>query len=347
MRDSRIVTLPHNALWTTHHLSRCRFDSTHWACYNSPTGGTPLRSNIAALVLAGFLLTTNGVKADAPARVLAYQMKPGQTQRYKLTATIKANMPFLESITPVDLDVVISLVYLATPKTLLADGTSDVECKVDSVDVTLATIPFPIAVEDVQKILNQTITIAQSGEIKKAGGGGPPPINVSIPGVDPTRLYALLYPVVFQQRPVKPGDTWSFKSNLLAGEGAAPSFKATILPPQDGDTEGVTRLRETLSMKVDQKLDGDKKPVVGNKPVHRTRKGAIEGEGDLQFSASEGRFTKSVVKLKANIVEKLLGKPSKPDEPKEVTSKVAATVTVELQPETTADGKSGEKQASK
>jgi hypothetical protein len=306
-----------------------------------------LRLNFAALALAGFLLTTNGVNADAPARVLAYQMKPGQTQRYKLTAVIKANMPFLDSKGPIDLDVVITLVYLATPKTLLADGTADVECKVDSVDVTLATVPFPIAVEDVQKILNQTITIAQSGEIMKAGSGGPLPVNVSIPGVDPTRLYALLYPIVFQQRPVKPGDTWSFKSNLLHGEGAAPAFRATILSPKDGDADGVTRLRETLSMKVDQKLDSDKKPVLGNKPIHRTRKGLIEGEGDLQFSASEGQFTKSVVKLKANIVEKLLGKPSKPDEPKEVISKVDATVTVELQPEMTADNKSGEKQASK
>lgn len=275
-------------------------------------------------------------RANTPAHTLAYEFKPGQTLRYKLTANIKASVPLFDSPTPVDLDAVITAIYLATPKTLLADGTADVEFKVDAVELTIADVPFPLPVEEIQSVLNQTISISRMGEIKKVTGGGKLPFSVSIPGIDPTRLYSLIFPVVFQPRAVKPGDTWSFTSPLLGGEGAKPAFTASVQKPESSDAESITRIKETLRMEIDQKLDAQNKPVTGDSGdsmIHRTRKGRIEGTGVLHFDRAAGRFTKGTVKMMANIREDLLAEPKDPEEPKSIVSKVDATVTLEYQPE--------------
>src|SRR5436309_6247873 len=95
---------------------------------------------------------------DGAPTLLAYQLRPGETLRYKLTANIKGSVPLFESPTPVDLEAILTLVYQATPKTLMADGSADVEFKVESADVEVAKIPFPIPIEDVQKVLDQTIS---------------------------------------------------------------------------------------------------------------------------------------------------------------------------------------------
>src|SRR5207249_2369220 len=133
-------------------------------------------------------------------------------------------------------------------------------------------------------------------EVNRIAGGGPLPFNVSIPGVDPKRMYALIFPVVFHNRPVKPGDTWTYSSELLGGEGAKPQFTATVLKPDDeGGKNDVTRIREVVSMIVDQRLDAEKHPVKEGGAVHKTRKGKIEGSGVLNFSREQGRFTRGVM----------------------------------------------------
>jgi hypothetical protein len=295
---------------------------------------------------------------DAPPWLLAYHMEPGKTLRYKLTADIRYHgpLPISDSPTPADFNMNITLVYNATPKAVLEDGTADVEFTVESAEAELEKVPLPLPLEQVQQVLNQTVTLDTTGEVKKVQGGDPLPFSVSVPGVDPKRLYALLFPIVFRAQPVKVGDKWPYRSELLGGEGAAASFIATVLPAQsrapfrparapkkddrrndappaaEPDRPFITQLGQRFQMTVDQKVDKDRKPVTGDAEIYRTRKGRIEGSGAFQFDRMQGRFTQGIVYITANITDNLVGQPLTPKEPKKLVSKVRATVKVELQP---------------
>ena len=139
--------------------------------------------------------------------------------------------------------------------------------------------------------------------------------------------------IVFQSTPVKPGDSWPFASELLGGGNTKPEFTARVLPPDPAWTDpSLTKLGASFSMKVDQKLDANKKATTVPAKIHKTRIGLISGTGFMNFDRTAGRFNKSVVQLRANIVENVLGKKLTPDEPRQVISTVNAKVTIELQP---------------
>ena len=289
-----------------------------------------------AVFAVGYRATAYTNTPDARPIALIYRMVPGQAQRYQLKADIKANIPVFDSPVPMALDALIDVTYVANPRTQLADGTADVDLEVEKASLEVGApgtqkIPFPIELDQVREILNQRVTITKLGEVKKTKGGGDLPFGVSIPGVDPKRLYALLFPVVFQAQAVKPGDSWSFSSELLGGPGARPKFTATVLTA-DGLAPAL-RIRETFDMAVDQSVDADKKPLAAGKTAHRRKHGRIEGVGTLSFDPAIGLFTKSVVDIKANIADTLVGSPLSKDEPKEILSKVNARVTVELKPD--------------
>lgn len=299
-----------------------------------------LRCSLTAIVVSLAFAAAGGRAAappDVPPAVLAYQLTPEKPLVYRLTATINGSLPLFENPEPTQLNAVLGLVYRATPKALLDDGTTDVALSVESADLEIEKVPFPIPLEEVQKVLDQTITLSRRGEIKRVLGGSPVPFSVSIPGVDPKRLYALLFPIVFPDRPIREGETWAFKSELLGGEGAEPSFTATLLPHREPADAPTRQLREEFSMGIDQRLGEDKKPVGRGKKVHMTRKGRIEGKGLFHFDSTQGCFMRGEIDLTANITETRVGKPIKKDEPKQVISKVRAKVLVELQPATTAD----------
>jgi hypothetical protein len=296
--------------------------------------------------------------ADKPAAapvLLRYQLKPGESLRYRLTADIHGSVPILDSPEPTELNAVVRIVYIATPKTRLADGTSDVEFKVETAELEIEKIPFPIPDDQAQQILNQTISMAQTGEVKKVQGGGALPFGVSIPGVDPKRLYALLFPIVFQESAVKPGDRWSFKSELLGGQGAIPTFSASLLPAGSSSGAGdkapkapvakagkgaqaiaghadSSRLQEDFQMGVDQKLDKDKKPVKDGAAARYTRLGKIEGSGVFEFDRAKGRMDSGTVTIKANVNEDLVGEPDRADQPKRMVTRVEAKVRIQYEP---------------
>lgn len=260
---------------------------------------------------------------------LAYRWTVGQSARYKLRADIKGSIPLFESPEPVALNAVITMVYRATPKVLLADGSADLELRVESAEIEIEKIPFPIPLEEAQKLLDQNVTFAKTGEVLKVGAGEALPFSVTIPGVDPKRLYTLLYPVVFPTTAVKPGESWDFKSQLLGGQGAEPKFTAKLL---GGAAQTlVNRISQKFVMNVNQSVDSEKKPVTDAALAHRTVTGKIEGSGEFRFDRAKGRMVSGVVDLNARISDDLVGKPMKEDEPKQVLSTVSAHVKIDLQ----------------
>jgi hypothetical protein len=312
---------------------------------------------LSALAFAPILLSLVSYASPVPADrtvadtispvVLRYRLNPGEMLRYRLTANVHGSVPILDSPEPTELNAVVRIVYIATPKTKLSDGTSDVDFKVETAELEVEKIPFPIPDDQAREILNQTISMAQTGEVKRVQQGKPLPFGVSIPGVDPKRLYALLFPIVFQERAVRPGDKWSYKSELLGGQGASPEFTATLLPAGSttkqriaggtkasapGVSPASTRLQEDFQMGVDQKLDKDKKPLKEGDTLRYTRQGRIEGSGVFNFDRAKGRVQNGTVTIRANVKEDLVGAPDREDQPKQMVSKVDATVTVQLEP---------------
>jgi hypothetical protein len=268
-------------------------------------------------------------RANEPV-VLAYNIRPGQSLRYRIRADISGSIPLFDSPQPVDIDALLDVVYLAAPQAVLADGSADVDFKVEAADLEILSVPFPISLEEARKVLNQRVTFSSAGEVRKVSGGEQAPFAISFPGVDPRRLYALVYPIVFQPVAVTPGDTWLFKSELIAGEGAKPRFSATLLASEPSDSPQIARIREEFQMSLDQKLDPDKKPVKDGRPAHWRRHGTVDGIGMLQFDRSSGIFSQSVIDISVNLSDDRLSPARTADEPNQIVSKMKAKVTVEL-----------------
>jgi hypothetical protein len=308
--------------------------------------------------LAALLTPSGGDPSPRSASILlAYRLNPGESLRYKLSADIQGSVPLLDPSGPSELHASIAVTYIAMPKTRLADGTMDVDFKVEKAELTIEKIPFPIPDEQAQQVLNQTVTLASTGEVKHVAGCAPAPFSISVPGVDPKRLYALVFPVVFQARPVRAGDSWRYKSELLGGPGSNPTFTATLLPadpgataaarpahrkhadPPDGSgTTATSVLREDFVMPVDQKVDADHKPVTDDSKAHRARHGRISGTGTFAFDRTAGRMTHGTVDIKADVQDDLLAKPEPADEPKQLVSKIDAKVRIDLEPQAEAPG---------
>jgi len=307
---------------------------------------------VSLSLISGAVTKSAVTRPPAASAPLRYQLKQGESLRYSLTADVHGSVPILDSPTPQEINAAVKIVYVATPKTKLADGTMDVEFKVESAELELEKIPLPLPEEEAQKILNQTVSLLDTGEVKKVQEGAPLPFGVSIPGVDPKRLYALIFPIVFPEKAVKPGDKWTFKSELLGGQGTSPVFTATLLP-EDGASPTAKRkpvsgaksvakpkasgaqsfhVKQDFQMGVDQKLDKDKKPIKDGSSPYYTRQGKIEGSGVFEFDRVRGRMSSGEVTIKADVNQDLIGKPETEDEPKRMTSKVDAKVHVRLEP---------------
>ena len=258
-------------------------------------------------------------------------MEPKEPLKYKLSAAIKGKIPLGDAAESNDVTATLNFTYTALPKTRLADGVSDVEFAVS--DVAFEVEKFPITVPDdmARKLLNMTVTLANNGEVVKVQSKpGDIPFSISVPGVDPKRPNALLFPIVFQKIPVKVGDTWDYKSELLGGSGTNPKFSATYLPAVGAGSSNNARLKQQFEMAVDQKVNADKKPVTADAEVHRSRTGKIDGDGIYVFDTQKGRVTHGEVTIRANIKDDLVGKPLNEEEPKQLISDVQAKVTIDL-----------------
>ncbi len=251
----------------------------------------------------------------------------------------------MNNVEPIDLDATIDIVYKVTPRSLGPDGAAAVDFRIEKAEAELAKIPLPVPFEDAQKVLNRSATFLKTGEVKSVAAAPPLPFGVSIPGVDPQRLYSLICPVVFPERPVKPGDSWEYESELLGSEGSPAKFTATVLesaaetapagkaamqkrrPAGTSQPEIPLRVREEFTMAVDQKLDADKKPIAEGESPRKTRVGQITGSGVMAFSPQRGKLLRGHLTIQARITERFVGDPP-PDEPAEIVTNVKAVVRI-------------------
>lgn len=288
-----------------------------------------------AVLVLGLLAGAAGlVPANAAPQRITYRFAADKSATYKVKATIKGSLPLLDNPDPVQLDALLWLTFRSTPKAVLTDGAADVEVTVEAADAEVANIPMPVPLEQAQKLMNKTVTLAATGEVKKASTVKEMPFALSIPGIDPSRLYALLFPVVFPSTPVAPGAEWEYHSELIGGGENPAKFTARIpKPDQSGSAKPLGQdVRNEFTMTVNQKLDERGKPVADGSAPYKTRKGKIQGKGTYEFDMNSGRLLKGTVDIAADLVEEIVGKPLSPDTPTRVPTTIRAQVVVQLQP---------------
>lgn len=304
-------------------------------------------------ILIGFVLAGGATHAQtaqpaqsAPSTVYTYKFTPNKPLRYKIVAFIKGIIPVLNSVPSEDMDATLTLVYDAIPSAAPTSNDTNLQFKVVSADAEVEKIPFPIDPQQAAAILNQSITLAPTGQVVYTAPGQKLPFSITIPGVDPTKFYSLLLPIVFPQTPIAPGDTWTYDNPFFGNTGVPPVTNAVFLPSQKGTSPSISEnllkdpfiphtpaysnFGEQFSLKIDQKLDQAKKPVAEGVSPYQTRNGFIMGEGIFSYDKNTGIFTKGEMLIKAQIVDKILGVPVSPDIPKETNSHIQAKVMIKL-----------------
>lgn len=283
---------------------------------------------LAARLLASLTALACGTGAIAAPQSIAYRWPAGQTLRYRVSAAINGKVPPFDT-----LDATLELVYAASASARDAAGDTPVKFRVVSADAEIANIPYEVPEEQAHRLLDQSVVLKPSGEVVSLKPSPPLPFTVSIPGIDLKQLHTLLVPVVFPEKPIQPGDTWSFTSALMGKDANSP-YKATLqslsrAPGAGGRTSTlIATVRTEFSMDVDQKLDKDKKPAKTPEDVVRTRKGKITGSGDFRFDVSRGRLLRGDLKVSARIDEDVLGPLESPDDPRHLESDVNALIKV-------------------
>ena len=266
-----------------------------------------------------------------PSAPLRYRWKPGEVVRYRITARITGSMPLFQSPEPIDLDATLRTVFRA--RVIAADAQSaTLAVGVESADAEVANIPLSVPMEQVQKIISLTVRLAANGDVTNVTGGEPLPFDLAIPGVDPKRLYALMFPVVFPDGPPKKGEEWDFASELLGGKGSAASFRATLKSIGQQGSGGPVLVGTRFAMPVDQQVPAkEARPGEIGSPA-KDRKGEIEGEGSFRYSSGGARLRQGQVEIRANLVERLLGPAPAPEAPTETRTKITARIDVRLEP---------------
>ncbi|MBM3495577.1 MAG: hypothetical protein FJX72_14835 [Armatimonadetes bacterium] len=265
------------------------------------------------------------------ARRMTYRWSPRQVTKYRVAADLSGSLPIMQSVEPIELDATLDLVYKVIVRSVDATGAASVDFRVQSAEAELARIPLPVPFEDAQRVLDRSVTFAPTGEVRAVKAAGPLPFALSIPGVDPQRLYTLVCPIVFPERPVKRGDTWEYRSELLGTEGQPARFTATVIEPDPvkpgSRSERALRVRQDFTMNVDQRLAADKKPVESDGAAHATRTGTIKGSGVMAFSPDRGKLLRGHLTIQADITERIVGEPAAGETP-ETISKVKAVVRI-------------------
>jgi hypothetical protein len=285
-------------------------------------------------ILAGLLIAPSAQgapKAVAPLR-FGYVWPANQQARYQIKADVK--LAAAGDTDPITATAI--LVYRVNPKPAKSVGATPLEIAYETLDIELFGQPVVVPDEQARKALNKRITLSRTGEVHRTDSPGSGGLNLYVPGVDPGSLYALLFPVVFPERGVQPGDAWTYRNPLLGTARPPVSFVAEFVGPAPATDGGARRrlveVHARFGMDVDISLNRDGKPVAEGEQVIVTRKGRIDGTGRYLFDTARGRFDHGSVTLKADMNETHV--TAQPDAPPEtISNRVDATIGLKLLPE--------------
>ncbi len=300
-----------------------------------PSQGTRLRasgSRIAAsgLLLLGALATHAAVTAKksdkAPASKpavtqLAYEFKPGSTHRYSVTAILNGHIPPFSHPGEPPIHVRARFTYIANVKKVDDKG-AQVEFTVDSADLGFlekdpgpngkippdAELVWPISLPEVQQRLNVTATLRPDGSVASVEGGSGMPIQIDV-GFDLRKLFLLMLPVTFPDKPVRINDTWTFTDGLLGNKPGKVSYTGRLVNIAPIARSLQFRVHQDAQAMIDDRHDKAGKLTTSDIDAVDSTTGKVTVTGDLLFvaSAPSGQMPAAAV---ANTPDRHLGRLS-------------------------------------
>ncbi len=320
-----------------------------------PTAFRARRPRFGSLLAAGGLLLVGALAAHAAARGhaaptrfhraapkpaaarLAYDLTPGSAHHYKVTAIFTGHFPPFTQPggQPVSLRVLLG--YNAAVKKADDKG-AEVEFTVDSAEIDLlekdpgpngkidpdSVAPWPIALQEVQQRLNVTALLRPDGSIASIEGGSAMPVQINL-GIDLRKLFLLVMPVTFPDKPVKINDTWTFTDGLLGNQPGKVTYSGTLTQIDPTDRQLLFHIRQDAQAAINDKHDkGGKLTDNAADAVDQTT-GKVTVTGDLLFAAPNaavradrclGRLTRGHLVMNALLTRKRTAPdPDHPEDP--------------------------------
>ena len=289
----------------------------------------------------------NNNAATAPTALkMAYALNAGDIFRYRVIGLFNGHFPpFAQPESPpINLKIVIEY---AGKVNKVDDKGAEVAFVVDKGDLYLLEkepgengkvapedeTPFPIPLSQVQKSLNVTAVIRPDGSVTSVNNGDAAPVQINL-GIDLRKLFLLIMPVTFAEKPIKVNEEWRFKDGLLgqsegkiAYTGKLEGIKAT--------GKGVTsNLAVSASSKIDEKKNKEGKftdkaeEAVESSVGDASVKGTFTFAGTPKNSVYIGRLKEGKITLTAKIA-RTAPNPEKPEEKLTTPIDVKARLTVQ------------------
>lgn len=290
-----------------------------------------------------------------PAARLAYNLKPGDTFRYRITGIFRGNFPpFAQpGNPPANLKAVLE--YIATVKKQDDKG-AEIFFEVDVADLSLLEkepgpdgkidpedeIPFPIPVSQAQKTLNVTALIRPDGSVASVTNNDSAPIRAEL-GIDLRKLFLLILPVTFPDKPLQINDEWTHNDGVLGQKPGKITYRNRLLAVAPAAKNLTFRVEHNAVSQIADKKDRDGKLIEDAENAVETTTGTATVKGTLLFQTPAapaspnaadtrtGRLQKGQLTLNANLVH-VAPNPEKPEEKLASNIEVMARLTVQAIP---------------
>lgn len=240
---------------------------------------------------------TDNASAAALAGRLAYRLQPGDASHYKITALFSGHIPPFSQTGGPPINLRVTLAYTLSVKKQNADG-AEVAFTVDEGDVTLLEkepgpdgksdpadeTPLPLPLSQIQNALNVSAILRPDGSVAKVIGGTEVPVKIDL-GFDLRKLFLLMLPVTFPNKPVSLNDTWNFDDGVLGHKPGKVTYTArllTITPEAKRLAYGIGQNAEAL---IEDRRDKDGKPTDKPETAVDSTTGKVTVTGSLKFVA--------------------------------------------------------------
>jgi hypothetical protein len=296
------------------------------------------------------------VTASKPAGVptsvrLAYDLKPGQTFRYRITGLFRGNFPpFAQPGSP-PANIKAVLEYVATVKKQDDKG-AEIAFEIDVADLSLlekepgpdgkidpeSEIPFPIPTSQAQKTLNVTAVIRPDGSVASVTNNDTAPLRTEL-GIDLRKLFLLILPVTFPDKPLKINEEWTHNDGVLGQKPGKITYHNRLLTVTPEAKRLAFRVQHDATSLIDDKKDKDGKLSDDPANAVETTTGKATASGTLLFltpatsakpgtpEQRTGRLQKGQFLLNASL-QRTAPNPEKPEEKQISNIEVKARLTV-------------------
>jgi len=273
------------------------------------------------------LLLSAAVHADPPADPihaahgtpsaarLAYRFRPGESYHYTITGFFTGHIPPFSQPNSPPINLRAQLDYVATVQKSDAKG-AQVAFVVHAADIDLlekdpgpsgkvdpnSVVPLSLPLSEVQKVFNVTAMLRPDGSVASVTSDSSSPLHINL-GFDPRKLFLLIMPVVFPDRPLTVNDAWTFDDGVLGHNPGKTTYQGRLLAIQPAGRDLSFRIGQNAQALVDTGIDKAGNPT--DKPAETvgTLKGKVEVTGQLTFVApANGRTASDASDLRAGRV---------------------------------------------